>query len=1275
MPEWQPGQRMSGPQFSDAEIVVEAPADVPRTAPASPMTRLLPVLMVVAMAGMMAFFFSSGAAITRNPTALLFPVMMLVSTIGMFAYGGRGLNRAGEVDEGRKDYLRYLARLRGDVVGNACRQRDSLTWQHPDPTALWTLAGTARMWERRSTDSDFCHIRVGVGRQRAAAMLSSPATGPVDQLEPVGAAALRNFVRAHSTIDDLPIALALRRLSIVLVEGEASFVHGLVRAALCQLAALHRPGLVAIVAVTGGQAEGRWAWLKWLPHHQHPHLVDASGPRRLHFRRLSELRTLPRPPLSHIVVVADGGDVSGADEFVTRDDVTILECGPQLNVDRRPLRLHVSRHELAAVGSLREVFARPDFISIEEAESCARRLASYREAAGKSGASGGSWAQLVGLDDAGSLDPERTWQRRRPHSRLRVPVGVKADGSCVELDLKESAENGMGPHGLCVGATGSGKSEFLRTLTLGLLATHPPDSLNLVLVDFKGGATFAGFERARHVAALITNLSTEAHLVARMKDALAGELNRRQELLRESGSFASVADYERARQSGASLAPLPALVVIVDEFSELLSQHPDFAETFVAIGRLGRSLRIHLLSATQRLDEGRLRGLESHLSYRICLKTFSPTESRAVIGAPDAFHLPSTPGAAFLRVGSEEPVRFQTAYVSAPYRPPPRHARPPVAASVQRFTASWTDASDADSVATDSPGDPALDVGTVMDAVLARVADRGSAAHQVWLPPLSRSPALDSLLPAVRGQGELAVPIGLIDKPFEQRREALVVELAGAGGHVAVIGAPQSGKSTALRTLVMAIAVTHSADKAQFYCIDFGGGSLLSLAPLPHVGAVAGRGDGNFVRRTVAEVTAVLRSREARFGRLNIESIEDYRDRRASGDPAVADDPFGDVFLVIDGWAPLREDFEALESAITALAARGLSFGIHVVLTASRWAEIRPALKDQISTRVELRLGDAGDSELNRRAAQHVPHGAPGRGITRSGEHMLIALPRLDGRHDTVGLSAAITNAAAMIRARDGERAAPPVRLLPDLVDYAALVHQRTDTQLIVGVDEDELDSVTVDFDEHQHVLLLGDNSCGKTAALRLICTELMRNRTAEQVQLAIIDYRRSLLSVVESEHLAGYAISGPSLATQLPTWVDILRARMPGPDVDQRQLRARSWWTGPDIYLIVDDYDLLVTGMESPLTPIVELLPHSRDLGLHVVIARRSGGAGRALFEPLLARVRELGCLGVMMSASADEGVLLGGSRPSRLPPGRARLVTRTSEQVVQLAWVPPCP
>ncbi len=171
------------------------------------------------------------------------------------------------------------------------------------------------------------------------------------------------------------------------------------------------------------------------------------------------------------------------------------------------------------------------------------------------------------------------------------------------------------------------------------------------------------------MSAVITNLADEAPLVARMRDALSGEVNRRQEMLRSAGNLANIAEYQPLRGRGAGLAPMPALFIVVDEFSELLSQHPDFADLFVAIGRLGRSLGIHLLLASQRLDEGRLRGLETHLSYRICLKTFSAGDSRAVLGVPDAYHLPSRPGAAYLKTASGEATRFQTAFVSGGLRP------------------------------------------------------------------------------------------------------------------------------------------------------------------------------------------------------------------------------------------------------------------------------------------------------------------------------------------------------------------------------------------------------------------------------------------------------------------------------------------------------------------------------------------------------------------------------------------------------------------------------
>ncbi|WP_269088126.1 FtsK/SpoIIIE domain-containing protein, partial [Mycobacterium avium] len=228
--------------------------------------------------------------------------------------------------------------------------------------------------------------------------------------------------------------------------------------------------------------------------------------------------------------------------------------------------------------------SRPDRMTAADALTCARKLAGQRVTAGDGD---GGWPGLVGLADVSGFDPATLWGRQTGRDRLRAPLGVAADGTPVELDIKEPAEHGMGPHGLCVGATGSGKSELLRTIALGMMARNSPDVLNLLLIDFKGGATFLDYANAPHVAAVITNLADDAPLVDRMRAALAGEMNRRQEALRTAGCD-SVAAYQRARRSAAALPAPPTLFVIVDEFSELLSQQPDFADTFVAIGRLGR---------------------------------------------------------------------------------------------------------------------------------------------------------------------------------------------------------------------------------------------------------------------------------------------------------------------------------------------------------------------------------------------------------------------------------------------------------------------------------------------------------------------------------------------------------------------------------------------------------------------------------------------------------------------------------------------------------------
>ncbi len=182
---------------------------------------------------------------------------------------------------------------------------------------------------------------------------------------------------------------------------------------------------------------------------------------------------------------------------------------------------------------------------------------------------------------------------------------------------------------------------------------------------------------------MITNLEEELPLVDRMRDALHGEVVRRQELLRAAGNYASLRDYERDRERGAKLAPMPTLFIVLDEFSELLAAKPEFIDLFVMIGRVGRSLGVHLLLASQRLEEGRLRGLDTQLSYRIGLRTYSAAESRIVLGVPDAYELPSRPGNGYLKTEATEMTRFKAAYVSGPAAGEPEAAQGTSASSRQ----------------------------------------------------------------------------------------------------------------------------------------------------------------------------------------------------------------------------------------------------------------------------------------------------------------------------------------------------------------------------------------------------------------------------------------------------------------------------------------------------------------------------------------------------------------------------------------------------------------
>ncbi|MFE3072865.1 type VII secretion protein EccCa [Streptomyces sp. NPDC059247] len=1305
------------PEVPGEELVLESPPELPRGQQESALMQLLPML---GMGSSVVFFF-----MTPSPIMRIMGVLMLASTVAMavaqFVRFRRGTQ--GQMADVRRDYLKYLAQTRRTVRRTARRQRDAQWYLHPAPEQLWSVvAEGSRLWERRVGDHDFGQARIGLGAQQLATPLVAPDTAPVDELEPLCAGAMQQFLAVHGTLDGLPMAVSMRAFYHVTVSGEPESAQAAARALVAQLVTLHSPDDLMLAVVAARPAQGRWDWTKWLPHTQVPGQVDGAGTKRLFGDDLGELEQLVRSRLDgrprfsrenqpvldqpHVVVVLDSDSTRGGlvppDSLLAAAEglqgVTIVEVvSGDLDEPRGGLSVVVrpGRLRLESGGGF-AYEGQPDGISLPAAEALARQLAPLRMGGGDDDEpllANLDFTDLLGLGDAASVDVARTWRPRSVAERLRVPIGVGEDGQPVMLDLKEAAQEGMGPHGLCVGATGSGKSELLRTLVLGLAVTHSSETLNFVLADFKGGATFAGMSQMPHVAAVITNLSDDLTLVDRMGDAIRGELQRRQELLRSAGNYANIHDYEKARAAGAPLEPLASLVLVIDEFSELLTAKPDFIDMFIQIGRIGRSLGVHLLLASQRLEEGRLRGLDTYLSYRIGLRTFSAAESRAAIGVPDAYHLPSVPGSGYLKFGTDEMTRFKAAYVSGTYRtggPRLEIGQLPVERRPALFTAApvpvvYAAPDPAYLTELRAREDDAL-ADTVLDVVVRRLEGQGVPAHQVWLPPLDQAPSLDQLLPglartAERGltateytrQGALTVPLGLIDKPFEQRREVLYRDFSGAAGHMMVVGGPQSGKSTVMRTLVSSFALTHTPAEVQFYCLDFGGGGMVSLADLPHVGGVASRLDPERVRRTVAEVMGVLNRREEFFRAHAIDSMATYRRKRAAGE--LPGEAWGDVFLVVDGWGGFRNDYDVLEPVVSDIAARGLGYGVHVVITASRYMEVRAALKDQMLGRLELRLGDVMDSEFDRKVAANVPAGVPGRGQVPEKLHFMGALPRIDGSSAGADLS---DGTAAFVRAvKEGWTGAPApaVRLLPRKLPAERLPKGFEYPQhgIAIGIDETALEPVFVDFESDPFFLVFGESESGKTALLRLIAKQLSERYTPEQARIVVGDYRRTMLEAVAPSHLLEYAPMASAMQMHMDAINTVMTKRAPKPDITPQQLRDRSWWSGPQLFVLIDDFELVATNSGNPLSVLVENLPFARDVGIRFVVARSAAGASRAMYEPFMQRMKELGAQGVLLSGDPGEGDILGNVRARPMPPGRGTFVSRKrGNPLVQLGWLP---
>lgn len=1307
-------RRLTPPTTRKGTITIEAPPQLPRVIPPSLLRRAMPYLMGILIVGMIVAMVATGMRLI-SPQTLFFPFVMLLAATSLFR-GNDNKMRTEEVDAERADYLRYLSVVRDNIRAQAAEQRAAAQWSHPEPGALASVPGSRRQWERDPHDPDFLVLRAGRHSAPLATTLRVNDTADEVDLEPVSHSALRSLLDTQRTVRDVPTGIDVTKVSRITVLGDHAQVRAALRAWLAQAVTWHDPTVLGVALASPDLEGSDWSWLKWLPHVDIPGQADGVGPARYLAADADELveklgpNLLDRPAftgaaadaLRHLLIVVDDPeyDVTASTLGVGRAGVTVVHFSAtpphreQYSDPEKPI-LQVTDGAIQRwqTGGWQPYIDNADEFGVDEAAHLARRLsrwdsnpthAGLRSAATR----GASFTTLLGIPDASRLDVPALWAPRRRDDELRVPIGVTATGEPLMFDLKDEAEGGMGPHGLMIGMTGSGKSQTLMSILLALLTTHSADRLIVIYADFKGEAGADSFRNFPQVVAVISNMAEKKSLADRFADTLRGEVARRETLLREAGrrvqgsAFNSVLEYENARESGAAgtfdLPPIPTLFVVADEFTLMLADHPEYAELFDYVARKGRSFRIHILFASQTLDVGKIKDIDKNTSYRIGLKVASPSVSRQIIGVEDAYHIESGKehkGIGFLvPAPGATPIKFRSTYVDGIYEPP-RTTKARVVQALPEpkiFTAAAVEVDPGTVIATADAEEPAGPPRKLIATVGEQLARYGPRAPQLWLPPLDEPIPITALLArAAVPPRHWRWPLGEIDKPFEMRRDPLVFDARSSAGNMVIHGGPKSGKSTALQTFMLSAASLHSPHEVTFYCLDYGGGQLRSLEGLAHVGSVASALEPERIRRTFGELEQLLLSRQQR---------EVFRNRGGNG--SAPDDGYGEVFLVIDNlYAFGRDNIDQfntrnpLLAKVTELVNVGLAYGIHVIITTPSWLEVPLAMRDGLGLRLELKLHDARDSNVRvvgalRRPADAVPADQPGRGLTMAAEHFLFASPALDGQ----------PNPVAAINARYPGVAAPPVRLLPtNLAPEAVGALYRGPDQIVIGQREEDLAPVVLDFAANPLLMVFGDSKSGKTTLLRHLIRTIREHSTADQVAFTVLDRRLHLVDeplFPDNEYTANIDRVIPAMLGL----ANLIESRRPPAGLSPAEL-ARWTFHGHTHYLVIDDVDQIpdsaaMTGPyigQRPWTPLIGLLGQAGDLGLRVIVTARASGSGHALMtSQLLRRFNDLQATTVMLSGNPADSGKIRGQRFDRLPPGRAVLLS-DSESPTYLQLINP--
>ena len=869
-------------------------------------------------------------------------------------------------------------------------QRDGMLYHFPNINELTGLVTdySHRIYEKTPLHFDFLYYRLGLGQVPTSYKLTygqEERSGKKDALEEEGYA----LYTRHKKIPDLPIVANLSHGPVGYI-GPRNLVLEQLQLLVMQLAVFHSYHDVQVITIMPEEERDQWDWLRWLPHAtlQELNVRGFVYNQRTHDQVLNSLNqilklrkaqkeeatrqetTLYSP--HYVVLVTDEKLILDhiIMEFFT-EDPTDLGCSlifvqdvmSSLSENIKTVVNIKDRNTGQLVmeeGILREIDFRLDhFPEGYDKERIARTLAplNHLQNLKSSIPDTVTFMEMYGAETFSDLQVLQKWQQNAPYKSLAVPIGLRGKEDLVYLNLHEKAH---GPHGLIAGTTGSGKSETIQSYILSLAVNFHPHDVAFLLIDYKGGGMANLFKNLPHLLGTITNLDGAQSM--RALASINAEIHRRERLFREF-EVNHINQYQKKFKNGEATEPLPHLFLISDEFAELKVNQPDFIKELVSIARVGRSLGVHLILATQKPSGVVDDQIWSNSRFKLALKVADRTDSMEMLKTPDAAEITQT-GRAYLQVGNNEVYElFQSAWSGADYQPDKDEM------GIEDHTIYLiNDLGQYEVLNQDLSGldlaEDIKEVPTELEAIVSQIqllteSQQIPPVPQPWLPPLKERMTLQELEPiqpqeAWEQKKPVSVLLGMADIPQAQKQEPVSVNLS-KDGHILLYGSPGTGKTTFLQSAAMDLARKFSPKDVTLYLMDFGTNGLAPLGQLPQVADTLLLDQTEKIAKFVRIMERELNRRKKLLSDYGVGTLELYRQASGQQEPA--------IIILLDSYESMKEEaYEAeLFKLLVRISREGLSIGVHLLVTAGRQSNLRAQFYANFKHQLSLPQNDVGE--------------------------------------------------------------------------------------------------------------------------------------------------------------------------------------------------------------------------------------------------------------------------------------------------------------------------